>query len=96
MIDERHRTLIRRAGEAACVWSISTDRYCVLLAAPPDVLSPRMVGVIEGEITPLAHQDAGCKRLVSVPGIGPIISAPWWPRSAPAMPSQKVATSPPG
>ena len=63
-----------------------------LLAAPPDVLSPRMVGVIEGlaedwrrlderiehlsgEITALAHQDAGRKRLVSVPGIGPIISS---------------------
>jgi transposase len=63
-----------------------------LRAAPPDVLSPRMVGVIEGlaedwrrlderiehlsgEITALAHQDAGCKRLVSVPGIGPIISS---------------------
>ena len=63
-----------------------------LLAAPPDVLSPRMVGVIEGlaedwrrldqriehlsgEITALPHQDAGCKRLVSVPGIGPIISS---------------------
>jgi transposase len=63
-----------------------------LLAAPPDVLSPRMVGVIEGlaedwrrlderiehlsgEITALAHQDAACKRLVSVPGIGPIISS---------------------
>ena len=63
-----------------------------LLATPPDVLSPRMVGVIEGlaedwrrldqrieqlsgEITALAHQDAGCKRLVSVPGIGPIISS---------------------
>ena len=63
-----------------------------LLATPPDVLSPRMVGVIEGlaedwrrldervehlsdEITALAHQDAGCERLVSVPGIGPIISS---------------------
>src|SRR6476469_2347132 len=62
------------------------------LAAPPDVLSPRMVGVIEGlaedwrrfderiehssgEVTALAHQDAGCKRLVSVPAIGPIISS---------------------
>jgi transposase len=77
-----------------------------LLATPPDVLSPRMVGVIEGlaedwrrldqrieqlsgEITALAHQDAGCKRLVSVPGIGRSSRAPWWPRSAPAMPSQK-------
>ncbi len=63
-----------------------------LLATPPDVLSPRMVGVIEGlaedwrrldervehlsdEITALAHQDAGCERLVSVPGIGPVISS---------------------
>src|ERR1700723_1729297 len=63
-----------------------------LLAAPPDVLSPRIVGVIEGlaedwrrldervehlsgEITALARQDAGCERLMSVPGIGPIISS---------------------
>src|ERR1700693_3873216 len=63
-----------------------------ILATPPDVLSPRMVRIVEdlagdwrrfderiehlsGEITALAHQDAGCKRLVSVPGIGPIISS---------------------
>jgi transposase len=63
-----------------------------LLATPPDVLSPRMVGVIESlaedwrrlderidhlssEITALAQQDAGCERLMSVPGIGPIISS---------------------
>ena len=63
-----------------------------LLATPPDVLSPRMVRVIEGlaedwhrlderiehlsdEITALARQDAGCERLVSVPGIRPIISS---------------------
>jgi transposase len=63
-----------------------------LLAAPPNVLSSRMVGVIEGlaedwrrldgridhlsgEIAALARQDAGCERLVSVPGIGPIISS---------------------
>jgi transposase len=63
-----------------------------ILATPPDVLSPRMVHVIEGlaedwrrldervdhlsgEITALARQDAGCERLVSVPGIGPIISS---------------------
>jgi transposase len=63
-----------------------------ILATPPDVLSPRMVRVIEGlakdwrrlderighlsgEITALARQDAGCERLVSVPGIGPIISS---------------------
>jgi len=63
-----------------------------ILAAPPEVLSPRMVRVIEGlsedwrrlderidclsgEITALAHKDTGCQRLVSVPGIGPIISS---------------------
>ena len=63
-----------------------------ILAAPPEVLSPRMVHLIEGlaedwrrlderidclsgEITALARQDAGCKQLVSVPGIGPIISS---------------------
>ena len=63
-----------------------------ILATPPDVLSPRMIHVIESlaedwrrlderinhlshEITALARQDAGCERLVSVPGIGPIISS---------------------
>jgi transposase len=63
-----------------------------ILAAPPDVLSPRMVRVIEGlasdwrrlderiedlsaEVEVLARQDSGCERLMSVPGIGPIISS---------------------
>ena len=63
-----------------------------ILATPPDVLSPRMVRVIEGlagdwrrlderveglssEIQAIARQDAGCERLMSVPGIGPIISS---------------------
>ncbi len=63
-----------------------------MLATPPDVLSPRMVRVIEelgsdwrqlderieglsGEIEELARRDAGCERLMSVPGIGPIISS---------------------
>ena len=63
-----------------------------ILAMPPDVLSPRMVRMIEGlagdwrrlderidglsgEIEAIAHQDAGCERLMSVPGIGPIISS---------------------
>src|SRR5271156_127281 len=62
-----------------------------ILAAPSDVLSPRMVRLIEdlagdwrrlderveslsGEIAAVARQDAGCERLMSVPGIGPIIS----------------------
>lgn len=63
-----------------------------ILAMPPDILSPRMVHVIEdlagdwrrlderidglsGEIEALARHDAGCERLMSVPGIGPIISS---------------------
>src|SRR6476619_2559439 len=63
-----------------------------ILATPPDVLSPRMVRVIEdlagdwrrlderveglsNEIEAIARQDAGCERLMSVPGIGPIISS---------------------
>jgi len=63
-----------------------------ILAAPPEVLSPRMVRTIEGlaedwrrlderidqlsdEITALARQDVGCGRLMSMPGIGPIISS---------------------
>ena len=63
-----------------------------IMATPPDVLSPRMVHVIEGlasdwrrlderieglsgEIEELANRDAGCERLMSVPGIGPIISS---------------------
>ena len=63
-----------------------------ILATPPDVLSPRMVHVIEdlagdwrrlderiealsAEIKSLAGEDSGCERLMTVPGIGPIISS---------------------
>ena len=63
-----------------------------LLASPPEVLSPRMVHVIEGlagdwrrlderieglsaDIKILAEEDSGCERLMTVPGIGPIISS---------------------
>jgi transposase len=63
-----------------------------ILATPPDVLSPRMVRIIEGlagdwrrlderieglssEIETVARQDVSCERLMSVPGIGPIISS---------------------
>ena len=63
-----------------------------ILATPPDVLSARMMRVIEdlasdwrrlderveglsSEIEAVARQDAGCERLMSVPGIGPIISS---------------------
>jgi transposase len=63
-----------------------------ILTTPPDVLSPRMVRIVEDlagdwrrlderverlsdEIEAIARQDAGCERLMSVPGIGPIISS---------------------
>ena len=63
-----------------------------ILATPPDVLSPRMVRIIEDlagdwrrlderveilsdEIEATARQDSCCERLMSVPGIGPIISS---------------------
>jgi transposase len=64
----------------------------IVLATRTDVLSPRMVRVIEDlardwrrlderierlsdEIKTLAEQDCGCGRLMTVPGIGPIISS---------------------
>jgi len=63
-----------------------------ILAKRTDVLSPRMLRIIEdlagdwrrlderieglsGEIGALAQQDKGCERLMTVPGIGPIISS---------------------
>jgi transposase len=63
-----------------------------ILAVPPDILSPRMVRLIEDlaadwrrlderieglseEIKIQAGEDTGCERLMTVPGIGPIISS---------------------
>src|SRR5881227_1697699 len=63
-----------------------------ILATRTDVLSPRMLRVIEelagdwrrlderieglsSEIEVLARRDVGCERLMTVPGIGPIISS---------------------
>jgi transposase len=63
-----------------------------ILGTPSDVLSPRILRIIEdlagdwrrlderveglsNEIEAIARQDAGCERLMSVPGIGPIISS---------------------
>src|SRR6266403_1141611 len=63
-----------------------------ILTTPPDVLSPRMLRIIEdlagdwrrlderveglsNEIEAIARQDTGCERLMSVPGIGPMISS---------------------
>ncbi|TAI67089.1 IS110 family transposase [Bradyrhizobium sp. Leo170] len=63
-----------------------------ILATRADVLSPRMLRIIEdlagdwrrldarieglsGEIETLARQDNACERLMTVPGIGPLISS---------------------
>src|SRR6059058_5201058 len=63
-----------------------------ILAKRTDVLSPRMLRIVEdlsgdwrrldepieglsSEIERLARQDKGCERLMTVPGIGPIISS---------------------
>jgi transposase len=63
-----------------------------ILAKRSDVLSPRMLRIVEdlcgdwhrleeriegvsSEIVTLAEQDAACQRLMSVPGIGPVISS---------------------
>ena len=35
----------------------------------------KRIDQLSGEITVLARQDAGCERLMSVPGVGPIISS---------------------
>jgi transposase len=82
-----------------------------ILATRTEVLSPRMVRVVEElagdwrrlderieglstEIAALAYQDAACKRLMTVPGVGP--RARWLPRLALEMCSPKAATSAPG
>ena len=63
-----------------------------ILAAPSDVVAPRMVRIIEelagdwrrlderiralsDEIEAIARRDVGCERLMSVPGVGPIVSS---------------------
>jgi transposase len=63
-----------------------------ILATHSDVLSPRMLRIVEdlaadwrrldehveslsGEIAMVARQDKGCEQLMTVPGIGPIISS---------------------
>jgi transposase len=63
-----------------------------ILATPSDVVSSRMVRIIEDlagdwrrlderiralsdEIEAIARRDVGCERLMSVPGVGPIVSS---------------------
>jgi transposase len=84
-----------------------------LLAAPPEIVSSRMLHLIEDlagdwrrlderiqtlseEIEAIARQDVGCERLMSVPGVGPIVSSAMVAAIGAEMPSPKVATSPPG
>jgi transposase len=54
------------------------------------------IEVLSGEIEDLARGDAGCERLMSVPGIGQSSLVQWSPRLGPAIAFPKVATSPPG
>ena len=53
-------------------------------------LDERIEG-LSGELEELARRDAGCERLMSVPGIGRSSPAPWSPRSGPATGSPRVA-----
>ena len=80
----------RRRGATGS--SLPARRIADILATRSDVLSPRMVRIIEElagdwhrlderieglstDIKALADQDPACERLMSVPGIGPIISS---------------------
>jgi transposase len=54
-------------------------------------LDERIEG-LSSEVEELAKRDAGCERLMSVPGIGPIISSAMSPRSGPETASPRVAT----
>ncbi|MGY4427570.1 transposase [Bradyrhizobium sp. F1.13.1] len=84
-----------------------------ILATRTDVLSPRMLRIIEdlagawrrlderienlsSEIEALARQDKGCERLMTVPGIGPIISSAMVAAIGTGDVSRKAATSAPG
>src|SRR5262249_6185054 len=81
-----------------------------ILATRRDVLSPRMLRVVEdlagdwrrlderievlsNEIETVAKQDQDCARLMSVPGIGPIIASAMVAAIGTGMHSRKAATS---
>src|SRR5262249_35650158 len=55
-------------------------------------LDERIEG-LSGEIDAVAHQDAGCERLMSVPGIGPITSSAMVAAGGAGMRSTRAATS---
>ena len=55
-------------------WSPSMVRIVQDLACDWRRLDERVEG-LSNEIETIARQDAGCERLMSVPGIGPIISS---------------------
>jgi transposase len=85
-----------------------------ILAKRSDVLSPRVMRIIEdlagdwrrlderieglsADITSLVEKDPACERLMTVPGIGPIISSAMvWRRSAMVKCSPRAAISLPG
>jgi transposase len=84
-----------------------------ILATRTDVLSPRMLRIIEdlagdwrrlderiedlsSEIEALPRQDKSCERLMTVPGIGPIISSAMVAAIGLETCSRKAATSAPG
>ena len=84
-----------------------------ILATRTDVLSPRLLRMIEDlvgdwrhlderihtvslEIGVLAQKDAGCERLMTVPGIGPIVSSATVAAIGTGESSPRAATSAPG
>jgi len=92
IINQTRAFLLERGIAVRQGWRFFRAELARILATPPDVLSPRMVHVIEelaqdwrrlderieavsAEIEALARQDTACERLMSVPGIGPIISS---------------------
>lgn len=92
IINQARAFMLERGIAVRQGWHAFRAELARILTAPPDVLSPRIVHVIEdlaqdwrrlderiesvsAEIEALARQDAACTRLMSVPGIGPIIAS---------------------
>lgn len=92
VINQIRAFLLERGIAVRQGWHCLRSELPRILAAPCEVLSPRMVRTLEdlacdwrrlderieklsGEIEALARADANCERLMSVPGIGPLISS---------------------